>query len=414
MANQLYRAAPMNGHCSPSPTTPPWNGMEEKGFLSQTVEAMVEKICFEQCQEPLDDYAKRALASLGEQASIELLEKISVCTIRKSLSAFIVFMAKKHQNQPSSSAESVSKSPHRSFSALSPCSSSNSTAGNVPFYKSNVRGSGNQKPLYNDAGWTPDSKNSKPKSLSFPMSPQTFSHHARRSEFKERGNTQGISYQLSALSELEFRKFYLILNYIGRNNLEDVVTPEAADDIASIGDQPMASFESYIWSKYGHLCEDCERLRYTDWDSGRTHLYYCNIDSNEECTFKGPYLNAARTHLQQALGDENVLIVRFLGDAPTNPRKIVENGISVGLRCYHFFVFKDEGNKKRNSTEGNGTTIKSYFIRMDTGGNAKQSFILQGKTVHEARCLFMHVHMVSSMAKYVIFSYTVEDCQIPY
>ncbi|RAL37179.1 hypothetical protein DM860_004101 [Cuscuta australis] len=424
-----------------------WNaGMEEKGFLSPTVESMVEKICFEQCQEPLDDYAKRALASLGEQASIELLEKVSVCTIRKSLSAFIVFMAKKHQNQPSSSAESVSKSPHRSFSALSPCSSSNSTAGNVPLYKSNVRGSGNQKPRYNDAGWTPDSKNSKPKLLSSPLSPHTFSHHARRSEFKERGNTQGISYQLSALSELEFRKFYLILNYIGRNNLEDVVTPEAADDIADIGDQPMASFESYIWSKYGHLCEDCERLRvmlcsnitlfrlpplalrplffhvpsclvlsvkfinflifvcaqYTDWDSGRTHLYYCNIDSNEECTFKGPYLNAARTHLQQALGDDNVLIVRFLGDAPTNPRKIVEKGISVGLRRYHFFVFKDEGkSRKRNSTEGNGTTIKSYFVRMDTGGNAKQSFILQGKTVHEARCLFMHVHMVSSMAKYV-------------
>lgn len=48
-------------------------------------------------------------------------------------------------------------------------------------------------------------------------------------------------------------------------------------------------------------------------------------------------MNAARTHLQQALGDENVLIVRFLEDAPTNARKIIENGIFVGLWRYRFF-----------------------------------------------------------------------------
>ncbi|KAK2982309.1 hypothetical protein RJ640_027406, partial [Escallonia rubra] len=30
----------------------------------------------------------------------------------------------------------------------------------------------------------------------------------------------------------------------------------------------------------------------------------------------------------------------------------------------------------------------------------REPYILSDKTVHEARCLFMHVHMVSSMAKY--------------
>lgn len=36
------------------------------------------------------------------------------------------------------------------------------------------------------------------------------------SEFRDRASTRGISEQLLALSTLEFRKFFLILNYIGR------------------------------------------------------------------------------------------------------------------------------------------------------------------------------------------------------
>ncbi|CAH9131271.1 unnamed protein product [Cuscuta epithymum] len=405
MENQFYPNGVINSQFLHSLTAsaPARSGMEEMGFLSPKVEAMLEKICFEQCQEPLDAYSRRALASLGEQASIDLLEKISACTIRKSLSAFISFMVKKYHNTPNSPAESFPNSPHRCSHSPSSCSSSNLSPGYAPLHKSMGRVSNSQTSRYNGTVETPESTTSKPKLLSSELSPQLFNHERKRLEFKERENGQGISYQLSALSELEFRKFFLILNYIGRNILESVVTPEAAEDIVASGGQPMASFESYIWSKYGHLCEDHERLQYTDWDSGRTHLYYCNIDSNGEYTFKGPYLNAARTHLQQALGDENVLIVRFLEDAPTNARKIIDSGISVGLRRFHFFVFKDEGkNKNRNSKERKGTaSVKCYFVQMQTIGHAKQSFLLQGKTVHDARCLFMHVHMVSSMAKYM-------------
>ncbi|KAJ0745499.1 putative RNA-dependent RNA polymerase, eukaryotic-type [Helianthus annuus] len=47
--------------------------------------------------------------------------------------------------------------------------------------------------------------------------------------------------------------------------------------------------------------------------------------------------------------------------------------------------------------------MKCYFIRTDSHAPwaEKDDCILFRKTSHEARCLFMHVHMVSSMAKYI-------------
>ncbi|XP_031107582.1 probable RNA-dependent RNA polymerase 5 isoform X3 [Ipomoea triloba] len=411
MANQFYPCHPNGVSSSPqswgncysshpstsvphspgnAPFSPSWNEGEDV-FLAPSVEAKLQEICIKQRQERADTNARRCLASIGEQASLDVLEKISPCTIRTTLSRFILYMVKKYYPQQHSTSGSFSHSPQRYFSSpSSSCSSSNFTPRNVPSPS-------------NAGDETFESKMSKPDILSPQSSARSFSHHPRILEFEERANALGVSYQLSALSELEFRKFFLILNYIGRNKLEDVVTPEAANDILYVGNQSMAAFESYMWTKFSHLCEDHERLRYIDWDSGRTHIYNCNVDSNEEYTFKGPYLISARTHLQQALGDENVLIVKFWDDAPTNARKIIENGLLVGLRRYRFFVFKDEGKeKKSNPKDGRATTsVKCYFVRMETLGHAQESFILHGKTVHDARCLFMHVHMVSSMAKYM-------------
>ncbi|XP_060171225.1 probable RNA-dependent RNA polymerase 4 [Lycium barbarum] len=79
-------------------------------------------------------------------------------------------------------------------------------------------------------------------------------------------------------------------------------------------------------------------VQHLDWDSGKTHLYHCHVDSDGSYTFKGPYLKAERIHLQQSLGDENVLIVKFEENAPGCPEEIVQNGILVGLRRYRFFA----------------------------------------------------------------------------
>lgn len=76
----------------------------------------------------------------------------------------------------------------------------------------------------------------------------------------------------------------------------------------------------------------------------------------------------------------------------------------------YFTVFKDESKdvkKKKKGAERNKTpvsaSVKCYFVRFDSiatcGGD--EPYILSSLKVNEARSLFMHVHMVSSLAKYV-------------
>ncbi|KAH0707834.1 hypothetical protein KY289_012910 [Solanum tuberosum] len=274
--------------------------------------------------------------------------------------------------------------------------------------RASTRGISEQLLALNIVGDASDSPTSAPRIPSPPMSPVTTSfqrdhYDPRSSTFRDRASTRGISEQLLALSKLEFRKFFLILNYIGRRKVEDVIMLHDVGDILDMIYQPMSHFESYIWNKYGHLCEHNKRVQYLDWDSGRTHLYHCHVHLDGSYTFKGPYLKAERTHLQQSLGDENVLIVKFEQNTPGCPEEIVQNGILVGLRRYRFFVYKDDG-KKRSSKdkEEKIDSVKCYFVRMESlNPYEKETYILRDKMVHEARCNFMHVHMVSSMAKYM-------------
>ncbi|KAM3321100.1 putative RNA-dependent RNA polymerase 5 [Capsicum chacoense] len=378
--------------------------------LPNSVEQMLNQVCKSQNQNPPDNKVRKLLYGIGEERSLCILKEISKCQIRKSLSGFIVFLAKKYSHSETqicekqvapvtTSAESFYYKPN-----LLPRNSSSSSS--VSLFHRNAA-------LFqkNDiVGDTSDSPTSAPQIPSPRTTPVTTSfqrdHYARRSsEFRLRNSasTRGISEQLLALSKLEFRKFFLILNYIGRRKLEDVIMLHDVGDILDMICQPMSHFESYIWNKYGHPCENNKRVQYLDWDSGRTHLYYCHVHLDGSYTFKGPYLKAERTHLQRSLGDENVLIVKFEENAPSCPEEIVQNGILVGLRRYRFFVYKDDGKKKSSKDkEEKIDSVKCYFVRMESLNPCeKESYILHDKIVHDARCHFMHVHMVSSMAKYM-------------
>ncbi|KAF3651798.1 putative pre-mRNA-processing factor 6-like [Capsicum annuum] len=57
--------------------------------------------------------------------------------------------------------------------------------------------------------------------LSFRQEPES---HCRRT-------SSNVSQQLMVLNEIEFRKLFLVLSYIGSKKLEDVISPEIADDI---------------------------------------------------------------------------------------------------------------------------------------------------------------------------------------
>nr|GEX59319.1 probable RNA-dependent RNA polymerase 5 [Tanacetum cinerariifolium] len=151
-----------------------------------------------------------------------------------------------------------------------------------------------------------------------------------------------FSQQSLLLAELEFRKMFLAYNYVGRERrkLEDVVSVQDAIDIITMKTGPMFDFEAKISAKYGRAnCEPSDR--HLDWDSGKTYLYHCY----------GPFVNT-RTHLQRELGDDNVLIVQFTyhfdPDMPFDQqrwitaRQTIFDRISIGVRHYSLFAFKDD------------------------------------------------------------------------
>ncbi|KAJ0515563.1 putative RNA-directed RNA polymerase [Helianthus annuus] len=232
-------------------------------------------------------------------------------------------------------------------------------------------------------------------------------------------NSLAISQQSLLLNELEFRKLFLVYSYVGRKKLEDVVSVEDAIEIKKMKTVSMFDFEAKIWANYGwKFCEPCDRAMHLDWDSGKTHLYRCYVSVDGTCWFKGPYLDTKRTHLQRELGDENVLIIQFaddpnMSDIPSNhcnwsaAYNTISGGISIGLRHYRLFAFKDVDKKNfkgdNSKKQRPKWAMKCYFIRTDSHAPwaEKDNCILFRKTSHEARCLFMHVHMVSSMAKYI-------------
>ncbi|PHT42388.1 hypothetical protein CQW23_16413 [Capsicum baccatum] len=346
--------------------------------LPCSVETMLSKICSEQCQQPPDAVIRRRLGLIGEQGSLQLLKIISSCPIKKSLSAFLVYLIDRYP-------DCLSSSPFNS-----PLKRTSPVLLTTPENK-RVQGE-SSKPKFEIGSSSCESRQKVSRRLSFHQEPES---HCRR-------NSSNVSQQLMVLNELEFRKLFLVLSYIGSKKLEDVISPEIADDIERKKNLLMTDFELEIWNSFGKSCYAAsDRSKYLDWNSRKTHLYYCHIKQNGYCTFKGPYLE--RTHLQRALRDDNVLIVKFVEDASC-ANIIIEEGILVGLRRYRFFVYKDDKERKRNQAmmKTKIASLKCFFVRFESIETCHEggSYVFSTKRISEARCQFMHVHVVSNMAKY--------------
>ncbi|KAH9619567.1 hypothetical protein KSS87_000894 [Heliosperma pusillum] len=327
--------------------------------LPKSVENLINLICEEQSQPSPEIHARRELASLGELISLEILSQIRHSKISKSFTGFIIYKAK------------------------------------------------NYKVDNNNGG--------------FSQSPQKMSTLCTQFSRVSTSSSQGIengsrcSPHFLALEGFEFRKLFLMLSYMGRNKLEDV----AVGDIQSLRAQgehlSMAAYESLIWNKLGHeFVTKADRFKYRDWDRQRkTHYYHCHVYSDQSYAFKGPYLETTTTFLQRVLKDENVLIVKFAEPDRTNAdgssemtyrrfHKFAEEGIFLGPRCYRFFAFKDggKGTKKKDPTS---CGVKCYFVNMDSFSQfyKGKSNSVEKISMHSARCLFMHVHTVSSLSAYM-------------
>lgn len=70
-------------------------------MLPQAVEQLIEQICREQNQTPPETEVRHELALVGEEEAVNLLRKIAASTIKKTLSAFIMYMIRNAKQPPS-------------------------------------------------------------------------------------------------------------------------------------------------------------------------------------------------------------------------------------------------------------------------------------------------------------------------
>uniref|UniRef100_A0A0D9Y4K8 RNA-dependent RNA polymerase n=1 Tax=Oryza glumipatula TaxID=40148 RepID=A0A0D9Y4K8_9ORYZ len=231
-----------------------------------------------------------------------------------------------------------------------------------------------------------------------------------------------VSPQMLALGELEFRKIFMIFAYLSWNKkgvkpplstpksskIEDVLS---VNSIRSLKSMSMAQFESRIWSTFGHdNISSSDRAKNLDSGPGMSKVYRCNIEIRGGTVvkiFKGPYIENRRTHLQKVLGDDNVLVVNFMEISSDT-----ETDLSTYLEHYHKVaeeVYKDGGKenkmKEENREEENKkctSSVRCYFVRTESGWNMDEPYILSGRTIGQARDLFMHIRTVLTLAKYML------------
>ncbi|GAB4852644.1 hypothetical protein Ancab_016859 [Ancistrocladus abbreviatus] len=363
--------------------------------LPEYVERMIEAICLDQNQPPPGTPARRELASIGEEESLKNLTVIQNSTISRSLDGFIFHLARKSRGCASTPAPARSQefSPQPRSATPSPVSVTDSP-----------RGTSNPSKRTRVLEFSAED-----------IMPSTREHQTASPSFDEWNvDVRMPSTHLRALHDLEFRKSFLLLSYIGRHKLEDVASVDEIHGLKEI--QSMCTFESRVWNKFGlRFCGGNDRVKYRDWDSGKYYYYHCHVYSNGIIQFKGPFLNKTTTLLQKVVGDENVLIVKFAEEendsshfvtgSSASPAfdKVAREGIFVGQKCYRFFVFKD-GGKEEKKKNPNSNPVKCYFVNIESLAELYASQPHQSNLIpiHEARCRFMHIHNVSSLSNYMV------------
>ncbi|OMO82668.1 RNA-dependent RNA polymerase, eukaryotic-type [Corchorus capsularis] len=381
------------------------NFQEAKGVpLPPTVEAAISRIRCKHDQPPLSESTRQKLASIGEAESLRMLKisenKEVLYSFENYLKALIQNGTNSPQKRPSSSQGICSStslsSPGKTIRLMN--SSSSPGANNGDFQTPTTT----QVQTYPLMSCSQGAESGVIQTPAFPTPPLSASSANVAIE-------GGSGSHLEALGELQFRKQFLILNYIGLEKLEEAF--KTADEIRKLKDLAMDDFEDKVCDAAGGSMKLADRCKSSQWESGMTHNYYCHVSDNRSFNFKGPYLDKARNHLQKVLGDDNILNVKFdnVKDDKSSARnhryavyrKIAKEGIVVGLRRYRFFVFKDGGKEARKKDPT--ASVRCYFVRFESNASIDdgEEYILSGKTVQDARCVFMHIHTVSNMAKYM-------------
>ncbi|KAH9603941.1 hypothetical protein KSS87_019698 [Heliosperma pusillum] len=442
--------------------------------LPAAVENLLEITACEKSAPPADSIARKFLAEIGEEQSIDVLNTIRHLRVIRNFSAYIVYLAKMKKTNTMNnnnclsparvSPNSVTTS-HRSDAFASP----SSVTSTPPLGEASPPNKRRRTLNFPDDVVKSFLDEFVPASTTSEAMADTqinqFIGSATASEGKaDMGMVDSLT---DAFAELEFRKAFLILSYSGREELESLIT---AEKIRRLSRLDMNSFEFHIWNDFGRITKEIllciylfmsfilEQLLY--WESGRYLTYHCHVYGDGSYSFKGPFLNKTTTLLQKEIGDENVLVVKFLEEQTESIEsgswsvmscpafnKIAHEGIYVGRKHFQFFgeffyifkfrpkpnshgikvqfrliivffmilsgllvlcqcmycsVFKDGGKaeKKKNPAS---SPVKCYFVNKE----AFASFFDDGsrffprKTIQDARSMFMHIHRASSVANYM-------------
>ncbi|XP_057863332.1 probable RNA-dependent RNA polymerase 5 isoform X2 [Cryptomeria japonica] len=238
---------------------------------------------------------------------------------------------------------------------------------------------------------------------------------------KRKRETPSFTEHCKALGKLDFPKVFLVLNYVAPYVLEEVLSIQ---DIKNLYGLEITDIETNIRQALartvGRTCFS-EEKRY-EWNPLKRHEYHCYVDLVGNCILKGPFPVETTTHLHRVLGDSNVLQLHFEGrllseqleengrvkdelykrnGQPKMFRDWAKEGIFVGLRRYQFFVFKDSGKQKNKNSLS--SSVKCYFVCTQSFAeeDRNSSYILFEKSIHEARCMFMHAHTVPNFKRYM-------------
>ncbi|CAK7337484.1 unnamed protein product [Dovyalis caffra] len=191
-------------------------------------------------------------------------------------------------------------------------------------------------------------------------------------------NRSTISPQPVALGELEFRKAFIILSYIGGRSVEQFLS---ADQIRGFKDPTMGVFEQEIWEAFGF---ECGYIKQKDLIEKRT-TYPCSQQRNTKPSmslFQGPNLTTKQNFLQRTLGDDNILLVTFEEEVTDERAPATNSGDHYSLK---YRTILKEG----------------ILVGLRHASINEQDYVLCGKTVRQARALFMHVDNLSSLSKYM-------------
>lgn len=425
--------------------------------LPDSVECILTELSNKNNIAPAQDAAREKLAELGEQASLTLLRNISHSPIR-NLTGLIIHKTKHEFKTPSSL---FSRSPVQysmagfqptmqgcnggspnSFSlsggsamGSAPCSSGVATE----FERGTTVSLSNSKELLyggclgdgaSDAGGTVVHSVSDPFLITgesmktYMCDDWDYSMRTKDSITTKTFKQPVFTEHLKALGKLDFPKAFLVLSYVTPHALEDVLS---VHHINGLKDLSMADVESNLMQALLAMNPDSdfyfERKSY-DWKPDGVYKYHCYVDRKGNYKFRGPDLANTSTHLQRVLGD-SILQVHFAEELPPEDvekngknqnghykptieerktyQRLAREGIFVGLRRYKFFVFKDGDKDKKDIKKPWSSSVKCYFVCTESFAEVDKgsSYILSHKSIHEARCLFMHIHTVASLKKYI-------------